>query len=160
LRTLHVRVRHRSASALAIARHFASRPAVSRVLYPGLASHPGHAIAARQMQAGFGGMLSMRVRGGEAAAISGAACMRVWHRATSLGGVESPVEHRSSIEGPGSPCPSDLLRFSVGLESVDDPIADIEQALAAIRPGRKRRDSPRGAALNGSRRPVEAIDTE
>jgi len=81
------------------------------------------------MQGGFGGMLSMRLSGGEAAAISGAARMRVWKRATSLGGVESLVEHRASIEGPGSPCPSDLLRFSVGLESVDDLIADIEQAL-------------------------------
>jgi cystathionine gamma-synthase len=161
LRTLHVRVRHQSASALAIAGHFASHPAVSSVLYPGLPSHPGHAIAARQMQAGFGGMLSMRVKGGEAAAISGAARMRVWHRATSLGGVESLVEHRSSIEGPGSPCPSDLLRFSVGLESVDDLIADIEQALAAVRPSRRRRHAPRGgAALNGSRRLVDAMDTK
>ena len=129
LRTLHVRVRHQSGSAMAIARHFAGHPAVAGVLYPGLPSHPGHALAARQMQGGFGGMLSMRLSGGEAAAISGAARMRVWKRATSLGGVESLVEHRASIEGPGSPCPSDLLRFSVGLESVDDLIADIEQAL-------------------------------
>jgi len=112
-----------------IAQHFAEHPAVVRVLYPGLASHPGHAIATRQMHGGFGGMLSMRIRDGEAAAISGAGRMKVWKRATSLGGVESLVEHRASIEGVGSPCPSDLLRFSVGLESLEDLIADIEQAL-------------------------------
>jgi cystathionine gamma-synthase len=130
LRTLHLRVRHQSASAMAIAGHFAAHPAVAHVLYPGLSSHPGHALAARQMQGGFGGMLSMQIRGGEAAAIATAARMRVWQRATSLGGVESLVEHRASIEGADSPCPSDLLRFSVGLENVDDLIADIEQALA------------------------------
>ena len=71
----------------------------------------------------------MRIKGGEAAAVSGAGRMKVWKRATSLGGVESLVEHRASIEGAGSPCPSDLLRFSVGLESLEDLIADIEQAL-------------------------------
>ena len=131
LRTLHLRVRHQSASAMTIAERFAAHPAVSRVLYPGLPGHPGHALAARQMQGGFGGMLSMRIRGGEAAAVSSAARMRVWKRATSLGGVESLVEHRASIEGAGSPCPSDLLRLSVGLENVDDLIADIEQALSA-----------------------------
>jgi cystathionine gamma-synthase len=130
LRTLHVRVRHQSASAMAIAEHFTMHPAIARVLYPGLVSHPGHAIAARQMQSGFGGMLSMRIRGGEAAAVSSAGRMRVWKRATSLGGVESLVEHRSSIEGAGSPCPVDLLRFSVGLECVEDLIADIEQSLS------------------------------
>jgi cystathionine gamma-synthase len=131
LRTLHVRVRHQSHSAKAIAEHFTAHPAVGRVLYPGLASHPGHAIAARQMQGGFGGMLSMRIRGGEVAAVASAGRMRVWKRATSLGGVESLVEHRSSIEGEGSPCPVDLLRFSVGLECVEDLIADIEQSLSA-----------------------------
>jgi cystathionine gamma-synthase len=128
LRTLHVRVRHQSAGAMAIAQHFSDYVQVRQLLYPGLPSHPGHALAARQMQSGFGGMLSMRLRGGEAAAIAAAARMRVWKRATSLGGVESLVEHRSSIEGATSPCPPDLLRFSVGLESIDDLIADIEHA--------------------------------
>jgi cystathionine gamma-synthase len=131
MRTLHVRVRHQCASAMTIARHFRDHPAVARVLYPGLNTHPGHAIAANQMHGAFGGMLSMRFKGGEAAAIAGAAAMRVWKRATSLGGVESLVEHRSSIEGAGSPCPADLLRFSVGLEDVGDLIADIEQSLRA-----------------------------
>jgi cystathionine gamma-synthase len=131
LRTLHVRVRHQCASAMTIARHFSRHPRIARVLYPGLASHPGHAIAARQMTGGFGGMLSMRIAGGETAAIAAAASMKLWKRATSLGGVESLVEHRSSIEGAGSPCPLDLLRFSVGLEDVGDLIADIERALRA-----------------------------
>jgi cystathionine gamma-synthase len=129
MRTLHVRVRHQSAAAMTIARHFEGHPQIKQLLYPGLASHPGHAVAARQMKGGFGGMFSMRLRGGETAAIAAAARMRVWKRATSLGGVESLVEHRSSIEGPGSPCPADLLRFSVGLENIDDLTADIEQAL-------------------------------
>jgi cystathionine gamma-synthase len=129
MRTLHVRVRHQCASAMAIATHFQGHPAIAQVLYPGLQTHPGHAIAARQMQGGFGGMLSMRFKGGEQAAIASAATMRIWKRATSLGGVESLVEHRSSIEGAGSPCPADLLRFSVGLETIGDLIADIEQAL-------------------------------
>ena len=131
LRTLHVRVRHQCASALAIARHFARHPRVEAVLYPGLETHPGHAIAARQMRGGFGGMLSLRVKGGETAAITTAANVKLWKRATSLGGIESLVEHRASIEGPGSPCPPDLLRLSVGLESTDDLIGDLEQAIGA-----------------------------
>src|SRR2546423_179967 len=131
LRTLHVRVRHQCASALAIARHFARHPRVEAVLYPGLETHPGHATAARQMRDGFGGMLSVRVKGGEAAAITTAANVKLWKRATSLGGVESLIEHRASIEGPGSPCPPDLLRLSVGLESTDELIGDLEQAIGA-----------------------------
>jgi cystathionine gamma-synthase len=131
LRTLHVRVRHQCASALAIARHFARHPRVEAVLYPGLETHPGHAIAARQMRGGFGGMLSVRVKGGESAAIATAANVKLWKRATSLGGVESLIEHRASIEGAGSPCPPDLLRLSVGLESTDDLIGDLEQAIGA-----------------------------
>jgi cystathionine gamma-synthase len=161
LRTLHLRVRHQSASALTIARHFTGHPGVARVLYPGLPSHPGHAIAARQMQGGFGGMLSMRIGGGEAAAVASAARMQVWRRATSLGGVESLAEHRSSIEGSGSPCPPDLLRFSVGLENVDDLIADIEQALSAVRTNRRCRNGVHGSAMNGFRQAsVVASDLE
>ncbi len=130
MRTLHLRVRHQSASALRIAEHFSRHPLVSRVLYPGLTSHAGHLVAARQMSGGFGGMLSLRVKGGQAAAVLAAGRMRIWKRATSLGGVESLVEHRSSIEGADSDCPPDLLRLSVGLEDVADLIGDIEQALA------------------------------
>jgi cystathionine gamma-synthase len=131
MRTLFLRVRAASASAQAIAEHFEGHPLVGAVLYPGLPSYPGHEIAARQMQGGFGGMLSIRVAGGEAGAIATAANVRLWKRATSLGGVESLIEHRSSIEGEGSPAPTDLLRLSVGIEHVDDLIADLEQALAA-----------------------------
>jgi len=129
MRTLHVRVRHAAASALTLARHFAQDPRIVEVLYPGLQSDPGHAVAARQMQGGFGGMLSVRVKGGEQAAIRTAANVKVWKRATSLGGVESLIEHRASVEGPGTPCPADLLRLSVGLEAPADLIADLEQAL-------------------------------
>jgi cystathionine gamma-synthase len=82
------------------------------------------------MLGGFGGMLSIRVAGGESAAIATAARVMVWKRATSLGGVESLIEHRASIEGPGSPAPGDLLRLSVGIEDAADLIGDLEQALA------------------------------
>lgn len=130
MRTLHVRVRQQCASAMTIARHFLGHPMVEKVLYPGLETHRGHALAARQMCGGFGGMLSMQIRHGDVAAIACAANLKVWKRATSLGGVESLVEHRSSIEGQGSPCPTDLLRLSVGLENIADLIDDLEQALA------------------------------
>lgn len=129
LRTLHLRVRHQSASALAVAGHFRNHPKVLGVLYPGLQEHPGHPIAARQMQGGFGGMLSVRLKGGERAAIAAASAVTVWKRATSLGGVESLIEHRASIEGPTSPCPADLLRLSVGVEDVGDLIGDLERAI-------------------------------
>ena len=131
MRTLFLRVRAASAAAQAIAEHFDGHPLVAEVLYPGLPSSHGHEIAARQMQGGFGGMLSIRVAGGETAAIATAARVGLWKRATSLGGVESLIEHRGSIEGAGSPVPLDLLRLSVGIEHVDDLIADLEQALVS-----------------------------
>jgi cystathionine gamma-synthase len=131
LRTLHLRVRHQAASAMILAQHFAKNDRVASVLYPGLPGHPGHEIAKRQMSNGFGGMMSIRVKGGEIAAIRTAANVGVWKRATSLGGVESLIEHRQSIEGPTSPCPPDLLRLSVGVESVGDLIEDLERALVA-----------------------------
>ena len=129
MRTLYLRVRAASASAQQIAAHFAVHPLVRAVLYPGLPNAQGHAVAARQMRGGYGGMLSICVAGGEAAAIATAARVALWKRATSLGGTESLIEHRSSVEGAGSPAPSDLLRLSVGIEDVGDLIADLEQAL-------------------------------
>lgn len=129
MRTLDLRVRAMSASAMAIAAHFASDPRVLEVLYPGLPAHAGHAVAARQMEGGFGGMLSIRVRAGEGAAIRAAANVELWKRATSLGGVESLIEHRASVEGAGTPCPADLLRLSVGLEATADLVADLDAAL-------------------------------
>ncbi len=132
VRTLFVRVRQASASAQAIAERLKKHRNVASVLYPGLPDHPGHDIAKRQMQGGFGGMLSVRVKGGEAAAVGVAARLKVFVRATSLGGPESLVEHRASIEGAGSPCPPDLLRLSIGLEDVGDLIGDLEQALDGV----------------------------
>lgn len=134
MRTLDLRVRAMSVSALAVATHFASDPRVAEVLYPGLPAHSGHALAARQMRGGFGGMLSIRIEGGEAAAVDTAANVRLWKRATSLGGVESLIEHRASIEGEGSPCPPDLLRLSVGLEATGDLVSDLDAALPGRRP--------------------------
>lgn len=131
MRTLHVRQERQSASAMALAQRLSSHPLVARVLYPGLPQHPGHDVAARQMQNGFGYMLSVQVTGGEAAAIKTAAHVQLYKRATSLGGVESLIEHRASIEGPGTPCPADLLRLSTGIEDVDDLFADLDQALKA-----------------------------
>jgi cystathionine gamma-synthase len=130
MRTLHLRVERCCRTAQAIAEHLVGHRRIVAILYPGLPDHPGHAVAARQMRGGFGGMLSIRVAGGESAAIAAAARVSVWKRATSLGGVESLVEHRASIEGPGSPAPPDLLRLSVGIEDAADLIGDLEQALA------------------------------
>jgi Fe-S cluster biogenesis protein NfuA len=101
------------------------------VLYPGLPDHPGHDIATRQMGGRFGGMLSIRVKSGDAAARATAANVALFKRATSLGGVESLIEHRASIEGPSTPVPHDLLRLSIGIEDPQDLIADLEQALTA-----------------------------
>jgi cystathionine gamma-synthase len=129
LRTLPVRMERQSANALAVARALAQNPAVSAVHYPGLESDPGHAIARRQMSA-FGGMLSFRVRAGRDAAIRAVTRCRLWTRATSLGGVESLIEHRATSEGAGSRAPAELIRLSVGLEHADDLVADLEQALA------------------------------
>ncbi|KMO12286.1 trans-sulfuration enzyme family protein [Methylobacterium platani] len=131
LKTVFVRAAAQARAAQALAERLAAHPLVAQVLYPGLPGHPGHAVAARQMENGFGFMLSVRVRGGEAAAVATAASVRLWKRATSLGGVESLIEHRASIEGPGTPCPADLLRLSTGLEAVDDLHADLDCALAA-----------------------------
>ena len=129
MRTLYLRVRAASASAQRVAEHFHGHALVSEVLYPGLPGAQGHAVAARQMDGGFGGMLSIRARGGEAAAITTAAKVALWKRATSLGGTESLIEHRASVEGVGSPVPTDLLRLSVGIEDAQDLIDDLEQAL-------------------------------
>ena len=130
MRTLYLRVPAASRSALAVARHFEGHPALSHVLYPGLPNHPDHAVAKRQMVGGFGGMLSFRVRAGADAARKVAAACGLFKPATSLGGVESLIEHRGTVEGPDSPTPKDLLRLSVGIEDTDDLIADLESALS------------------------------
>ena len=130
MRTLFLRVRKASESAMTIAEHFEGHPKLKSVLYPGLPGHPGHEVARRQMDGGFGGMLSIRVRGGAEEALNVARRCKVFTRATSLGGVESLIEHRYSIEGKTSPIPKDLLRLSIGIEAVEDLITDLEQALA------------------------------
>lgn len=132
LRTLFVRYRQASANALAIARHFERHPKVASVLYPGLDSHPGHSVAKRQMTDGFGGMMSLLVKGGFEDAKRFCTLLNVVVPATSLGGVESLAEHRKTVEGPTSPVPDNLVRLSIGIEHVDDLIADIEQALAQL----------------------------
>jgi cystathionine gamma-synthase len=129
MRTLFPRVECACRSAQQMAEALSQNPQVLDVLYPGLPRHPGHTVAARQMTGGFGGMLSVRVHGGAEAAIEAAARVEIWKRATSLGGVESLIEHRASVEGADSPAPTDLLRLSVGIEDPGDLIADLESAL-------------------------------
>ena len=131
MRTLHLRATAQSRSAMVLAERLSAHSKIARVLYPGLPQHPGHDIAARQMEGGFGYMLSVQLMEGEAAAIRTAAQVRLWKRATSLGGVESLIEHRASIEGPGTPCPPDLLRLSTGIEDVEDLFRDLDEALRA-----------------------------
>ena len=128
LRSLHCRMERHSANALALARALEGHPAVAAVHYPGLASHPGHEVAKRQMRS-FGGMLSLRVRGGREGALRAVSRVKLFLNATSLGGTESLIEHRASSEGRSSTAPPDLLRASVGLEHPDDLVADLRQAL-------------------------------
>lgn len=135
LKTFFVRAAAQAKAAHGLAERLAEHPMVERVLYPGLPQHPGHELASRQMENGFGFMLSIQVRGGEAAAVGTAAAVELWKRATSLGGVESLIEHRASIEGEGTPCPSDLLRLSTGLEEVGDLFDDLDRALKAAHRG-------------------------
>jgi len=129
LRTLFVRFDRQSTNALQLAQALTGHEAVSHVLYPGLPGHPGHAIAARQMTGGFGGLLSIRLKGGAQAAARLCASTQVFIQATSIGGVESLIEHRKPIEGPLSPTPDDLVRLSCGIEAADDLIGDVLEAL-------------------------------
>jgi cystathionine gamma-synthase len=126
---LPLRVRAQAATALAVARFLHADPRVARVHYAGLPDHPGHQVALRQMFGGFGGVLSFEVDGGKDSALAIAARVKLFTRATSLGGVESLIEHRASMEGPHSRTPAGLLRVSIGLEHLDDLIADLDQAL-------------------------------
>ncbi len=132
LATLPYRVRAQSANAAEVAEFLSRHPAIERVYYPGLPTHPGHGVAARQMES-YGAVLSVDVRGESAQRWRVAARLQLFTRATSLGGVESLVEHRASMEGPGTPTPPNLLRMSIGLEHPEDLIADLAQALAATR---------------------------
>jgi cystathionine gamma-synthase len=129
LATLPLRVRQQSANALDVARFLAGNGRVERVHYPGLERHPGHALATRQMHDGYGAVVSFQVPGGATEALAVAARVQLFTRATSLGGVESLIEHRASMEGPLSQTPPNLIRLSVGLEHPADLVADLAQAL-------------------------------
>ena len=132
MRTLSLRFEKASQSAMKVAQHFENHPNVDAVLYPGLESHPGYDIASRQMTNGFGGMLSLYIKGDAMAAKKVATQLKLFVSATSLGGVESLVEHRASVEGPMSKVAPNLLRFSVGIEDVEDLISDLEQGLKIL----------------------------
>ena len=132
MRTLFLRFERASKNALIIAQHFENHAGLERVLYPGLESHPQYEIAKRQMINGFGGMMSMLVKGGAKEAQKVASRTNLFVPATSLGGVESLIEHRASVEGPHSAVPKNLLRLSIGIEHPDDLIADLDQSLSGI----------------------------
>lgn len=130
IKTLYLRVQAQTKTANALATYLAQHPKIEQVNYPGLPTHPQHEIAKRQMYGGFGAMLSVQVKGSAADAMALTGRLKLFTTATSLGGVESLIEHRKSIEGPASPTPDNLLRLSIGLENIEDLIADWEQALA------------------------------
>lgn len=130
IKTLPYRMRGHCDNGMALALHLEQHPAVTAVYYPGLASHPQHHIAKKQMS-GFGGMLSILVKGGADEARRVVNKVKLFAQATSLGGVESLIEHRASIEGPDSRTPQNLIRISVGLEHIDDLISDMDYALSA-----------------------------
>jgi cystathionine gamma-synthase len=132
LKTLPLRMREHSANALELAKRLEKHPKVEKVHYPGLESHSEHVLAKTQMPKGFSGMIALQVKTGETETREMAGKLQIFQQATSLGGVESLVEHRKSIEGPQSTTPGNLLRFSIGLEHVDDLWADLEQALKTI----------------------------
>ena len=128
IRTLPYRMRGHSENAAVVADFLTNHGAIEGVHYPGLVNHPSHGVAARQMEL-FGGMVSFQVKGEKQEAMAVAAKVRLFTRATSLGGTESLIEHRASIEGPGTQTPENLLRLSIGLEHPLDLIEDLDQAL-------------------------------
>lgn len=133
MRTLFLRVPAAARNAQRVAEALVRHPGIAEVLYPGLPNHPGHAVATRQMSGGFGGMLSFRPVGGVDMAVRVVGALQIFRNATSLGGVESLVEHRAPVEGPLTTVPDDLIRLSLGIEDGDDLVADLEQALEASR---------------------------
>ena len=128
LQTLALRVQRQAQTAQRLAEFLQQHPAVERVLYPGLPNHPGHGIA-RQQMTGYGGLLSALVKGDGEGAMAVTASTKLFTRATSFGGTHSTLEHRASMEAPGTETPQNLIRFSVGLEALEDLIADLDQAL-------------------------------
>ncbi len=129
IQTLHLRVSKQSENAFKLAKYLEKHPKIEKVLYPGLKSHPQHSLAKKQQNGGYGAMLSVLVKADKKETIEVSTKLKYFTLATSLGGVESLVEHRKSVEGENSPTPDNLLRISVGIEHIDDLIADWEQAL-------------------------------
>ena len=132
MRTVYLRVEKASANAMHIANMLESRQEVSVVHYPGLSSHAGHATATQQMSGGYGGLLSFEIKAGKEAALRFAGALNIISSATSLGGTETLIEHRASVEPPGSGVPEGLLRLSVGIEHVEDLVNDLKQAFNNI----------------------------
>jgi len=132
MKTLYLRVKLQSENALAVATMLENHPSIEKVYYPGLESSPYHQLAKSQLSGGFGGMLSILVTGGKEQAIKVALSTKLWKPATSLGGVESLIEHRKTSEGDITNTPENLLRLSTGIEFIDDLISDLDQALATI----------------------------
>lgn len=130
IQTLHLRVSKQSENALKLASFLEKHPKVEQVNYPGLKSHPQHNLALKQQKDGFGAMLSILIKGTKEEAFKISTKLKYFTTATSLGGVESLVEHRKSVEGPDSLTPDNLIRISVGIEHIDDLILDWEQALS------------------------------
>ena len=129
IKTLSLRLKQQTANAMALAQYLSSHPKIEKVNYPGLPSHPNHAVAAKQMKGGFGAMLSAEIKGGTEDAMALTGRLKLFTTATSLGGVESLVEHRQSVEGPYTKTPANLLRISAGIEHIDDLIEDWKEAL-------------------------------
>lgn len=134
LKTLACRMRVHCDNALRLARFLAEHPAVERVHFPGLPSHPGHATLAKTLARPgmYGSMISVQIHGGQAAALRFVCALRVFRRATSLGSTESLIEHRASVEGPLTSTPPNLVRVSVGIEAYEDLEADLRAALDAL----------------------------
>ena len=132
IQTLHLRVTKQTENAQKLADWLVEHPRIHRVLYPGLKYHPNHQIAAQQMHGGFGAMLSVLIDGDETQTVKVSTQLQLFTTATSLGGVESLIEHRKSVEGPSSQTPANLLRISIGIENIADLISDWEQALMVI----------------------------
>lgn len=132
LQTFPYRARAIAASAQRVAEFLSAHSKVDSVHYPGLRKHPGHAVVAGQMSGGFGGLMSMQIKGGQAEAFKMLAAVKIFTHATSLGGTHSLIEHRASVEGPDTRSPANLLRLSIGLEHADDLIEDLEHALAKL----------------------------
>ena len=132
LATLSLRLERQVKNALAIVNFLKTHPRVEKIYYPGLPDHPNHAIAKKQMNGNFGSMISIQIKGGEKEAIRLAGSVKIFKHATSLGGVESLIEHRRTAEGQSPKSPANLLRLSIGVEYIDDLIDDLKNGFSQL----------------------------